>query len=35
MADKLMDSIENLDKLLANIRLGRKEECLEQMARKF
>ena len=35
LADKLMDSLENLDKILANIRLGRKEECLEQLARKF
>lgn len=35
LADQLLDSLENLDKILTNIRLGRKEECLEQLARKF
>lgn len=35
MADKILDSIENLDKILANINNSNKERIIEQMAKKF
>lgn len=33
--DALLESIENLDKILANIGSGQKEKVIEQMATKF
>lgn len=34
-ADALLESIENLDKILANLNNGKKEKVIEQMATKF
>jgi hypothetical protein len=33
--DKLLDSIENLDMLLATLKDGRREETLERLGRKY
>lgn len=34
-ADALLESIENLDKILANLTNGKKEKVIEQIATKF